>query len=616
MENLYLLENIKDHDLDNIVIDDKSTILVFDYITHNKLSKRKIAHETMDDYLDDEERERIFYFSKSIWTWHEKINESELIFHKINLLSIIDRNELHEFLMDLIPKIHVIKKKLSNKTFKNIYASFTIYQLLENNGIANIKIFGEHKEKTSLTFDNILINYNLGPISIKQKLDRKKYRTIKIFYEKIVSGLFGLTKNFNEKKKIILLEFNPEVYSDLLFEMRKNGFQPVLINFRRPAISSFRSAAILRKTRSMVVIPQMLIDEKEFTKIESYKNNILKKIDAIFMSKNQILSEFFRYDGMRFDHILTELFLNILKERIEEYIIQILVAERMEREKNITDIITLNFSGETEQIFSMINTKYPMILLQHAFSNYTKSISSLIVFDDFHLIKDCIAVYGEIVKKYLTDFKIIPENKIIVCGSPKYDSFMPINKKKENKKIILVTLRPIITHVEGIRIELYDKYEHTINRIIEISHDLQNVEIIFKLHPQQHPHNQIIRQTIEKKDPNIRILQHEPIKKILANCDLHVNIAPDNFDATSVILEAMILRRPTLNIQLQSKTFEFEFMKANAVRTISFDSDIKKQIELLLDEKESQALILNAQTYLKEYLSNHGKASQALVNSL
>ena len=180
----------------------------------------------------------------------------------------------------------------------------------------------------------------------------------------------------------------------------------------------------------------------------------------------------------------------------------------------------------------------------------------------------------------------------------------------------MVTLRPIITHVEGIRIELYDKYEHTINRIIEISHDLQNVEIIFKLHPQQHPHNQIIRQTIEKKDPNIRILQHEPIKKILANCDLHVNIAPDNFDATSVILEAMILRRPTLNIQLQSKTFEFEFMKANAVRTISFDSDIKKQIELLLDEKESQALILNAQTYLKEYLSNHGKASQALVNSL
>ena len=44
------------------------------------------------------------------------------------------------------------------------------------------------------------------------------------------------------------------------------------------------------------------------------------------------------------------------------------------------------------------------------------------------------------------------------------------------KKIILVTLRPIISHVEGMRIELYKKYETAINSIIESCSNLSNNE--------------------------------------------------------------------------------------------------------------------------------------------
>lgn len=617
MKNLYLLEKIKDYDIENIKDTDNSRIIALDYITHELLSKHGLVHETIDDYLEDLDRKKIFDFCFTLWTWYENIDCRDVRFHDVNLLSVIDRNEFHELLMELIPKIHVIKKVLLCESFATIFASFSICELLENNSITNVKLFGDHKEVSSLTFDDIIINYNIGPISIKKKIDREKFRKFKMSYEKIMGRLFSVTKDFSEKNKIILLEFNPEIYSGLLHEIKEKGLQPVLINFRRPAISSFNVIRILRQTKSLVILPENLIDRKQFIEIHGYKDHHLKKIEDILTNKMQALSGFFRYNEMRFEQILIKSFVKILDKRLEEYIIQILVAEKITQWNNVNHFITLNFSGETEQIFSASIKKQPIILLQHAFSNYTDSIAFMEVFDDFHLVKNGIAVYGEVVKRYLVNHRSIPEDKIIVCGSPKYDSFKPIAKKAKQKKTILVTLRPIISHMEGIRIELYDKYEYTINYIIKICHELDNIEVIFKLHPQQHPHNQILKQIIEKKNPNLKIFQHESIKELLINCDLHINIAPDNFDASSVILEAMILKRPTLNIQLQPKIFEFEFIKANAIKTIMYDSDIKTEIHKLITSTQQVELLLkNSAIFLREYLVNHGNSSRIFIQKM
>ena len=131
--------------------------------------------------------------------------------------------------------------------------------------------------------------------------------------------------------------------------------------------------------------------------------------------------------------------------------------------------------------------------------------------------------------------------------------------------------------MEGPRISLFDRYEETLQKIIQITNKNHEIEIIFKLHPQQNTSNEIIKNMINTTD-KIKFFQYEPIKELLQNCDLHVNIAPDNFDASTVILEAMIIGRPTLNIQLQKNEIEFEFMKAGAIKTINYDSDIKEAI--------------------------------------
>ena len=549
MKNLYLLENIDYSNLKKKINTQDSEIITFDYFSHNILSAHQIKHRKMDEYLEEQDREKFFRLATSLWEWYNILDEKNFTFHNVNLLSIIDRNEFHEFLMDLIPKIKAIKNILAQMNFTKIYASFKIYQILENNTDYDVILLDNYKNNTALTHDEIILSYDNIPFSIKPKLSRSKFRMIKKNQEKITSKIFRLRKDNPEKKKIVLIEFNPEVYEDLLYEMQRQKVQPVLINFRRPATWSLSSISILRKTDSLVILPEDFLGKQILTQIKEDKKSILLKIENTLKNESLKMSNIFSYEGIKFHKILTDLFIGILRDRLEEYLILILISKKLDKSENVLGAITLNLSGETEKSFSKVIKKFPIILLQHGFSNYTKSLMFLDVLDDFRFFKDKIAVYGRVLQEYLLSTNLIPEDKIIVCGSPKYDSFKPITKKSDKKKIILVTLRPIISHVEGIRIELYKRYERAINSIMESCGDLPNNELIFKLHPQQNDNNQFLKDVIKQKNSSAKIIQSTSIKKLLIDCDLHLNVAPDNFDISSVVLEAMILKRPTLNIQ-------------------------------------------------------------------
>ena len=203
MENLYLLENINDSNLKNTINTDNSEIITFDYFSHNILSVHQIKHKIMDEYLEEQDREEFFRLATSLWEWYDILDEKNFTFHNINLLSIIDRNELHEFLMDLIPKIKAIKNILAQMNFTKIYASSKIYQLLENNTDYDLILFEDSKNNSSLTHDEIILSSDNIPFSIKPKLNRAKFRMIKKNQEKITSKIFRLRKDISEKKKIV-----------------------------------------------------------------------------------------------------------------------------------------------------------------------------------------------------------------------------------------------------------------------------------------------------------------------------------------------------------------------------------------------------------------------------
>ena len=612
MKNLYILQDINEEKLSELK-EENAVFIAFDYISHKILAKNKIKHNLIDDYINENDRKEIFQFCSTCLKQYERSDESDLKFHNIDLVSIVDRNELHEFLMDLVPKIKALKKIIDKGLHDTIFVSSDIYEIFSKTKFkSNIKFLNKI-EKNLLTLEKVDIPLNFEIMETKFTISRKKYKKLKGNIEKITTGLFRLRKNYKNKKKIVLIEFDPEIYHDLLQEINKHGFQPVLVNFRKTATASLRSIKYLKKSNSLVMLAEDWLQKPQFEEIGTVRTDFLNKIKN--MTEYNIFLPNCLYEEIDFNVIIQKKINDILIQRLDEYLTQILVAESIENANDVSGIITLNFSGETEKIFSRIKSDIPVILLQHAFANYTKDISYFDILDDYHLIKHKIAVWGDIIKDYLIHVKAIPENKIIVSGSPKYDSYSRIEKNKKSQKIMLVTLRPIITHMEGPRIELYEKYEKTLHKLIQISKNVENLQIIFKLHPQQNISNQIIINMI-KENEGIKILQFEPIKELLADCDLHVNIAPDNFDASSVILEAMMMGKPTLNIQLQKNEIEFEFIKDNAIKSVYYDSNIERSVLDLISYHGTDELFSNSQNFLNKYMKNRGNAAKKLIDSI
>ena len=136
------------------------------------------------------------------------------------------------------------------------------------------------------------------------------------------------------------------------------------------------------------------------------------------------------------------------------------------------------------------------------------------------------------------------------------------------------------------------------------------------MHPTFDPGNEYVKKLIHKLNPTVKIYQSESILEIIESCDLMININTEFFPST-VIYEGLILKKPILNIYTMDNYYNFEFMKDNALLTISDGDDIEESLkQILFDNNFCNNLIQNGQEHLKKYFSNHGSASKELAKIL
>ena len=100
-----------------------------------------------------------------------------------------------------------------------------------------------------------------------------------------------------------------------------------------------------------------------------------------------------------------------------------------------------------------------------------------------------------------------------------------------------------------------------LQKLILCLKNINNVNIIFKLHPQQNIHNDIMKSVIKKLDSKIIVLQDESIKEILDDAYLLINISTDNLDVSTVIFESMLINVPIINLKLQKNNWEYDIEK-------------------------------------------------------
>jgi len=607
MTEIYFLRNLEEEFIEKIK--ENSMIFPLDYKSLDILKNKKIEFELIDDFLTDEERKELFLKSREVWENFSKMKNKELEYENINIFRMIDRNEIQEYLMGLFSESLLIKKIILKFSPDIIYASNKIIEIIQRQKSESKLIEIYEERESELSFDYVNIRKKIGNFEINSKISRRQFEKIKGVIQILNKIVYRNNNLENNEKKILFFEFDPHLYKNLLKQVRKVGYTPILINFRKPAISSKTSFDIIRETESVIFSPEMLkIDKTRFDEIEEKCKNLINYVD-----KN---IEFVEFDifNLKLSKIIKNQILRILSNRLEDYIQKVNYFKLLDNRSDVIAGISLNLSGETEMIFSKIKKNTPTILLQHGFSNYYNFNSYSDVLDDYDLLDGKIAVWGNSIRDYLIKKYDLKEENILVSGSPRHENFYPNKKTNSSKKNIVITPRPLIKHVEGTKLQLQLRYENIIQKLILCLKDINNVNVIFKLHPQQNIHNDIIKSVIKKLDSKIIILQDESIKNILDDTYLLINISVDNLDASTVIFESMLNNIPIINLKLQKNDWEYDFEKSGAVISCNYDTDYENEILKLINDKTKYTKhISKIEKFLNFYLKNRQNPSEELI---
>jgi hypothetical protein len=598
----------------------ETKIYSFNIHVHKSLDREQILHEIAENYLSNADRLKVFDTTVSLYHWYkQKSFTNNFCLEGVNLFGVLDTAELHNFLIkticDFLNVKRILEKEMPNKIITNSYLSRLIKPLIINTQI-ELEVYPDNS-KSSLAWDNIEIKFNLGRIPISFQISRFTYNKIKVFLELILGTTLNLWFNNNNKKKtIFLLEFNPSTYKDLLQELANSDKNIVLLNRRRSAIWNFESIKILNQTKCKIINFTKILTTKEKNQIIPIVKKYNRQLDEIW--GNDSFSKIFSIENCSFWTCIKDMFVDTYRNRLLEYVNFIFISKKILKQNNVSCITSLNVVGETEKIILDVNNnQIPSIMLEHGFANYVKETTRYDILSMYPLLRDKIAVWGDIQKQYLISQHNIDPKKILVTGSPKHDSSFKIKSSHLSQKIILLTIHPI-TEISGqTGTSLYIKFENLIKNFCHLVKKFDNVKIIVKLHPGQDLHNDDIKTLFKEIDSTIPVYQLKPIANLLAKCNILVNISPEGFDPSTVILESLIMNKPTMNIILDENFFDFQYVKDNAVVSLSDQSDLEKNLhEILFNDNFRDKLSQNGRNFLATYLINPGNASESFAKIL
>src|SRR5256885_10499875 len=142
------------------------------------------------------------------------------------------------------------------------------------------------KIKPSLYFDTIEVPIAIGGKIISIKISRKNF----LQFKKISEIIFGIFFNFkpdlqtiNNEKSILLLDFNPVLYPDLLKELSHVSKNVILLNQRRPAIWNLESLQIVKNSKCKIIQLDNFAAHETLYKIEKEQKDFENILSSIWL---------------------------------------------------------------------------------------------------------------------------------------------------------------------------------------------------------------------------------------------------------------------------------------------------------------------------------------------
>ncbi len=202
-------------------------------------------------------------------------------------------------------------------------------------------------------------------------------------------------------------------------------------------------------------------------------------------------------------------------------------------------------------------------------------------------LSDIICVDGKLDKEYLTK-KGVNSEKILVRGSPKYESIMkknvfPLNQIEDhftgkihpissNKRKVLLATNIFTNESNWI----------TLNTVLNVIKKFKDIEFIIKLHPQQD--GKFIRKILRQLDFEAIIVKNIDIFEILKTVDIFLT------EESSVILDSMVVGTPIICLDFTNQSIYFSakhvYNDEKYIIKVKNEQQLFQRLKELLDSQE------------------------------
>jgi len=596
---------------------ENTTFVAADYETHKKLVDSNIKHELLDNYLQKKERLELYDFVLSKYTWYENLSRKpDFEFNNINILSLMSSLEFHEFVLTVLIKLFSIKNIISNKSPNEIFVStkFLKYvKLVQDKNKIHTFDSNLNNEKSFLT-NKIELRFNILSKPCTFYISKKNYSSLKKIYENFFCKINNLWLDKKTSKEIILLvEFNTSTYEEMIRTLSKSNKQVVVLNRRRSSIWNKNSIGILKSNNVKILDPEKFFDLHTDPEFSLEHKRLNENLHELWKSKE--LFSIFSVKEISFWPLIKDRLKKIYDYRLDDYLKFIFQSRNFLTQLNIKKIICLGESGETENVLlQSVENDLDSILLQHAFLRYNPELKKLQWrYEDQNMLGlTCkkFFLWGNSDLNYFLENSKIQKDQLIISGSPRHDQFLQIKSSINSHTIknILVTLSPISERSGLGDTNLIIKYNYFLEKIFKILNEFNDLKITVKLHPGENPHNSILIDFL-KNQSNITVFQIKNPNELIKKSDLMINISPELYDSSTIMLEGLLLRKPVIQLSLDDELSKVEPLKFPIIQISEIEHFEQVISKIINDEIYRKEIIEQISNKLNNYLSFQGNSN-------
>ena len=600
---------------DEIKKKSETIIYTLDYDIHKQLEKKGIPHKLGEEVLTEDDFKKIDSLSINVIENCFQKYTSTLLIKDIFLPELVE----HEFLtysLTQFLKPYMILKIIENNDIKNII-DFTNYDDFIKKVIKKSDIKHENvpiNKNSEFYHDTIKFTIKIRNFPIHIEMSRNTFSRIKKIVQICINKIFKLNPNYKIKQNILLVNFDPLQYQELLIELNNKNLNYILLNTRKPVITNKKSLDIIKKSGSKIINLNNFSNliKNEYT----YEKKMLERELSKIFSDNKYFEKIFSIDGFSFWYCMNNSFRTIFTRRFIESHERIHLLNKFFELYDISTIFVWVDVGQEEKECIRVGKKFGInsIMLQHGRIQTSKKWDKFARFlGQFPgpLLSDKQIVWGEISKKYALDHGHSEDN-IIIGGSPRHDRFFNFSSNEQNEGIILLaTTGTMFLSADSCTASSQIKYDDYIKEIYRIVKLFPGKKLLVKSHPSQIL-RKFVQRIIDEVDPSIEMVETIDNEKLFSKCELLIT-----FNNSTTTLEAMSVNIPVISLQTDTWAEEEDIAQSGAIISISKISECENAIKKIIQDKQFRNELLEKSTkFLSDYMSNKGCASENIASIL